>query len=131
MKPVDPHELPAVWQWARPGVEQVIREQGLRILPEDVYFALRSGNAWMFTVEDVGFVVLQRHADVDGSGALFVWLTWGEPQRMEEHYAATLEEINEMAKRVKCGVVRMWSNRKGWERVGWKLTHHIYEREVL
>lgn len=131
MKAVELHELADVWQWARPGVEQLLREYGERLIAEDVYFAIRSGQAWMFTIEDAGFVVLQKHTDVDGSAALFVWLTWGERGELKEHYERSLEELNEMAKKAKCRVLRMWSPREGWQRVGWKLTHHVYEREVV
>lgn len=131
MRPVEQTELADVWQWARAGVEQIIKEQGLNIIAEDVYVALRGGQAWMFTVEADGFVILQRHVDVDGSGTLFIWMTWGHSGEMRQHYEAAIAELEGMARKANCARLRMWSNRRGWQRAGWTLKAYVYEREII
>ena len=73
-------QLHEVWGWVRRGLLDCIDRAPAHYLPEDVYAALRAGSAWLFAVErhgeDVGFVVLERHADPDGV-VLFVFAAIG------------------------------------------------------
>lgn len=128
MQAVPPEQLNDVWRWARRGVEQVLQKQSPRVLPEDVYYALRMGVAWLYTVDDRGFLIVQRHIDADGSAALFVWIIWG---RLKDDREVITQELNEMARKAQCRIIRQQSNRKGWQRAGWALKAYVYECEVI
>lgn len=130
LQPVAPQDLSDIWPWVREGVQDVILKCNERFLPEDVYHSLRLGHSFLYTIDDVGFVIVKRDTDVSGEGALFVWIMWAEPETMRPREEQCFAELAELARKANCRVVRMHSPREGWERRGWNITHRIYEREV-
>lgn len=135
LRPILPAQLYAEWGWVRSGLLHCIEKTQERHLPEDVYHAIRAGGSFLFAIEyrgdDVGFVVLQQHADPDG-GALFIWALWIEPGFgvvIENDFVSALED---KARSIGLGRLRMHSPRKGWNRRRFfRPVSVIYEREVV
>lgn len=101
-KPVTPHEVPDVWSFVEPGIEQVIRRcKADEWTPRDIRRYLRYGNAHLY-VRDEGFVVLERLlAGISGEPYLNVWLMWfkpGEAKKLKTELIAWLDNARDHAK---------------------------------
>lgn len=96
-------------------------------LPEDIYTAIKTGSAFLYAIEDKGFAVFQKHADVDGP-VLFVWILSG---RLMAYKDQLYTEIDELARGINARRIRWHSPRKFWARNGYgKMKTTIYEREL-
>jgi hypothetical protein len=128
---VPAEKLAEAWKSIKPGVEHVSSRFGERIIAEDVYHAIKSAQAWLFTIAgDVGFIVLRKSYEMTGEPNLFVWLIYGKPHRLKALEQDIYQELAEMAKNAGCARLQFWSQRKGWQQRGWKLSHYVYEKEV-
>ncbi|MCU0810607.1 MAG: hypothetical protein MUE59_06155 [Thiobacillaceae bacterium] len=122
---VPPQALHDVWPHVLPGVE-AIRERCREVwLPEDVYAALRYGDAqlWAWPGLD-SWMVLRVVTDLHSAArTMLVWLAWsrpGTPDRLCEG----LDWARQVARQAQIGTVAFESPRKGWERrapqLGWR-----------
>lgn len=131
---IPPAELHDVWGWVRNGLVACIGKTGERWLPEDVYVSLKGGQSHLFAIEhkgdEIGFTVLQQHADPDGP-VLFVWAMWVEPGAGIGIEGKIVQALGDKAREIKARRIRMQSPRKGWARRAlWRATAVIYEHEV-
>lgn len=129
--------LADVWSWIRPGLEQMIVQTELEILPEDVYALVKAGGAFLFMIrddngEDLGFTILQRHVEIDGSATLLVWFMWGLPGQLWTAQNEIHEHLAQLARGTRCKRLRMHSTRsaKAWQRRGWQPKQTVFERGV-
>jgi hypothetical protein len=127
LAPVSLDKLDDVWSWVREGLWSVKEKCSEPWIPEHIYTALRSGSAFLYTIEDAGFAVFQRHADVDGP-VLFVWILHGKLAPYEKQLYT---DIDELARGINARRIRWHSPRKGWAQRGYaKMKTIIYEREL-
>lgn len=122
---VNPLRLHDVWEWVRKGLEVTRRRSKSQWLPEDVYAAIKNGQASLFLIEDRGFIVLQEVAGASGK-ELFVWVIWGQLRDIEAELFAWLRECKR-----KAGAVRVWwrSPRRWDARKDVRLSEYVFELE--
>ena len=128
LKPVTQAQLRDVWPWVKAGLEATIKKCNDDYLAEDVYVSLRQSVSYLYTIEDKGFVILQRHVDPDGP-VLFVWCLHapGFMPRADEIMA----DIDELARSIGATLIRHHSPRGAWERIGYfKPKSVVYERRI-
>lgn len=124
---VHPDCLHKVWPAVRGELERTIRKCGkTHWLPEDVYTAIRTNNAYLYSC-DGGWFVLQKHDDPDGP-VLFVWVMVGI--EMMQHKDKILETLDGFAVTMKAKRIRMNSPRKAYCKLGFDAVATIYEREL-
>lgn len=126
---VNPELLHDIWTWVRPRLERVIEKTGEKgWIPEDIYHAVRSGAAAMATIgQDDGIIVMQKQSRFYGT-VLFVWVLEGD--NLDEIQRECFDEARGIARAMGAKKIIQHSPRKGWERVGFKATHMIYEMEA-
>lgn len=120
----------ADWDRYRAGILRVVEKTGDTYRPEDVYFRLKSGTAWLYDFETFGFLVLTQEYDHDGL-VLFVWIVFCEAGkavgRKDEMYAA----LEDLAREAKAKRIRYQSPLRGWEReTFFQQKAVVFEREV-
>lgn len=97
-------------------------------LPEDVYAAVLTNNAWMFVSDEPeGVLVVQKDVNPwNGETALHVWLAHcvdGLELIGDETYAL-LDQL-----KTKIGASRItMDGRPGWQKRGWKIKKILFER---
>ena len=126
---VPPEDLGSVWEWVRAGLVKTIARTHERYLPEDVYHALRSNTAWLFKIEDIGFVVFREETDPDGK-VLYVWVLWVERNAGISYKDEIWSAIDATAAKQKAKRIR-WQSPRRWD--AWpdsKLVRYVYEREL-
>jgi hypothetical protein len=126
---VSAERLRDIWDWVRPRLERVlVKNKETGWIPEDIYASVKSGVATLATIgEDDGIIVMQRQVRSEGP-VLFIWVLEGEG--LERMMDACFDEARRLAKLAGARKIIQYSPRKGWERVGFKATHTIYEMEV-
>lgn len=129
--------LADVWPWCRQGLDQIIGDAGLELTQEDVYAMVRQGVAFLFLIrddagEDLGFTILQRHIEIDGSATLLVWFMWCPPGALWRVQGEVHEHLAQLARGIRCKRMRMHSNRSAnaWQRRGWEPKQTVFERGV-
>lgn len=133
-----PHALLVdVWSWVRAGVVQILEESKTEMLADDVYMVLRQANAFLFLIrdesgEDLGFTIVQRHVEIDGSATLLVWFMWCPPGALWRVQGEIHEHLAVIARNARCKRLRMHSTRsvKAWQRRGWEPKQTVFERGV-
>lgn len=126
---VPANEIDQHWPRVAAGLARIIARTQPAWTAGDVLCALASGGAFLFLVGADGFVILQRFAGDDGKGMLFVLASAGKDWGGDR--PAVYAEIEEVARRMQCRVIRMISPRAGWQRDPyWSLVGHVYEHEV-
>lgn len=126
MKHVPPSDLASHWPAVREYVKRAVDRFGERITVEELYYALRQNMAALY-MNHRGMLVAQKVIELDGTITLFVLIAAGE---MAEDEAEWMQMLEKLAGTIGAVRIRMASPRKGWERVGWKVAHTVYEREV-
>lgn len=131
---IPPAELYDVWGWVRNGLLACFGRTNERWRPEDVYLSLKGGQSHLFAIEskgdEVGFTVLQQHADPDGP-VLFVWALWVEPGAGLPIEAQIVRALEGKAGEIKAKRIRMQSPRRGWaRRHQFDAVSTVYERSV-
>ena len=124
------------WPFVRKGLDSMLEKHQDRWLPEDVYFELMAGTAFLYIInhedEELGFMVVKKFVDFDGL-ALFVWIIHAENGSMKENdrWKDVMAELDALAKNVGAKRIRHYSPRGGFGEIGaFDLKMHIYEREV-
>ena len=114
----------------RAGLLECFAKTDARFLPEDVYLRLRSGSAWAYDVDGIGFIVLTQEYDPDGL-VLFVWALWCERGKLLPIVGEFYQALETLAREAKAKRIRMSSPRKGYERNPFfHPTVMLYEHEV-
>ena len=132
---VPPDAISDVWDMVRDGIEEVARH-GDHWRPEDVYMALRQGQANLHIAyvdgRYSGLIVAMSSRAYDGP-ILHVWAVYavpGMPRLRRECYA----KLQEFARNMQARRIIFTSPRRGWERVGrlfgFKPALTIFECEV-
>jgi hypothetical protein len=111
----------AVWEQILPGVRRALEHQCEGLRPEDVYCALKTQQAFLFTCDE-GFLVL-RETPNDNTGLrdLLIWIAHMDGEgSMIKKYAS---EVDEIAKKANLSGIQIASMRPGYERAlpeGWQ-----------
>jgi hypothetical protein len=116
-----------VWPTVRVGLDAVRVKCREAWHPSDVYAAIVSGKAFLYTMYD-GFCVLQVNPTFGGP-ELFVWVMYG-PNLLKDHEAEIEAELAKLARTVSARWIRHKSPLRGWERRGWTVKERVYEKEV-
>jgi len=133
LRVVEPANVRRWWSIVRHGLEKVVDRTDPDWIPEDVYVALRSGEASLLLgFEDdlyVGFaVVLKRVHPFDGTPVLFIWALY---IRTIGKLDALMDLVLANAKQDGFKSLVFQSPRKAWQRRLWargfKLREHIFE----
>lgn len=128
MTPIPADQLHAHWPWVRKGLEEVRKKCREEWLPEDVYLALKTGNAFLVTLDNDGFLVLQKHHGFRGP-ILFVWVVWG-PHRLQQRQQEIEDGLDDIARGMGAAAIRHHSPFKAWARQGYTEMNRIYQRAV-
>ena len=128
---IHPSKVREVWPVVREGLEAVLARRKHRWIPEDVFLALNTGQAFLYMIADRGFIIAKSFADDDGL-ALFIWVLYARPGTLKECRDEVLSDLENLARRIGAKRIRHYSSRKGWEAHDmFKLQQYIYEREVM
>ncbi len=127
LAPVPPERLHDSWGWIRDGLWRVKEKCNEPWFPEDIIYQLGAKTAFIYAAQDKGFLIFQRHTDLDGP-VLFVWIISGELMPFREQIKADVQEI---ARSIGAKRVRFHSPRKGYAKMGFgKMKTTIYELEL-
>ena len=125
---INPVYIRNVWQQVKVGLIAVQRKTGEQWLIEDVYAALKTGSAQLFTFPD-GFVVLQSLRDQwTNEPCLHIWITHhAGHDDLTEDFISNLRKLADNAgvKKVTFTSPRRWDRRSGAT-----LKSYNYELEV-
>lgn len=115
--PIHPANLHPVWEKVREGLTKIkakIREDWM---PEDVYHALKAGEAQLFlAIRDqgfAGFFILRKvQAEYSRENIMHVWCAYSEGD--DDVFEQCLDFIREAATKAGCKRLTFGSQRKGW-----------------
>lgn len=125
---VPPAQLRAVWPRVLAGLAEVQAASPEPWWPEDVYHAIKSGAAQLFTAGPSAWVVVA--VDVEpftGDRVLHLWAGYSEPGTDVLEQAMT--QLQQIAKEAGCIAVRFGSTRKGWSK-RYRIHSITYEVQV-
>ena len=125
---INPADLHSVWFQVRSGLEVVLEKSFDTWIPEDVYCAIKTGNAQLFLI-DGGFVVMQSNRDQwTNEQSLHIWITFHESGNFDvtDDFHSNLRKLADNA-----GINKItFSSKRRWERKsGAKVKEIIYELE--
>lgn len=119
-----------VWPVVKEGLEAMLKRYKVRWIPEDIFLACVTGQAFLYMIKDVGFLVAKNFVDPDGL-ALFVWVIYGKPGALKAHRVELLADLDELARKIGAKRIKHYSQRRGWSGMNmFELKQYIYEREV-
>jgi hypothetical protein len=118
-----------VWPVVKEGLEAVLKRFKHRWIPEDVFTALVTGQAFLYMIADHGFIIAKNYLDADGL-ALFIWVIYAKPGTLKAHREEILLDLDVLARRIGAKRIRHYSSRRGWGRDMFEQKQYIYEREV-
>ena len=125
--------LHPAWPYVRRGLEKILERCPDSWIPEDVYFAIRSGKASLFIFPG-GFYVAEVLTDPNnGSKKLNVWTLYTEPNQEENVRNAIIQSLDTLAAQAGCKATRFVSPRSGWGRYlasDFAEVARIYERSA-
>ncbi len=133
---VHPNELHDYWDEIKKGLEIVKQTSGNGWIPEDVYNEIRNNRSTLHlgdvNGEYAGFIVLSPQQDYD-CGTLFIWICYSiNPEN--DVVKIFLEDIKQMARKIKARNIKFMSARKGWERrlkdYGFEPVQTLFKLEV-
>lgn len=124
MREIAAAQLHDYWPKIFPGLIDIKSRCSPTWLPEDIYAALRNGQAVLYMLSESAFCVLQPLMDHDGK-RLFVWVMYG-PNELEARQQEIQQWLKQKARDIGAKAVRMHSPR-GWHAVGWTQREVIYE----
>lgn len=130
MQHILPNQVDEHWDRVKAGLQRIINKAGTPgWTPGDVLCALASGSAHLALIDDDAWLIWQRYPGDDGKGILFIWACEGIG--LKRHGPKVFAELQDMARFMKCRVVRMISPRKGWAAEDFfRMTGYVYEHEV-
>ena len=124
---VNPADLHSVWFHVKQGLEIVLERSFDTWIPEDVYCAIKGGNAQLF-VFDGGFIVVQRLNDQwTNEPYLHIWITYHETNTdVVDEFHSNLRKLADNAgiQKITFGSKRRWDRKSGA-----KVKEIIYELE--
>jgi len=123
---VHPSDLRGCWATVLDGLKQMPAEDWI---PEDVYHAIRSGQATLFVFEEAGdyagFVVLERVVErFSGTVSCHVWLAYNA--KGQDTYDAAVSLYRDAAKQMGASRITFSSPRPGWAK-RYRLLSATYE----
>lgn len=121
-------DIRKAWDTVRLGLEHVRRKASPEWLPEDIYAACVTGQAFLYSA-DCGFIVVQPQTNkITSEPELLVWVAYSN---MPDSVSTFQGAVDNVARDNGFKRLVMWSNRPGWEKVpGWVPKNVIYEREL-
>lgn len=128
--PVSPDDLHGVWELVKRGLGSVLLKTGERWKPEDIYTAIKIGNASLHTCaidnRYAGFIVTQKSLGFDG-WELFVWAAYSREHNMQALCGPWVEEFG---RSLKAKRIVFFSPRRAWERSDFVAKSVRYEKEL-
>lgn len=122
---VAPGDVFHAWPAVREGLEKVREHTSETWLPEDVYCALKAGQATLHIEKDGGgFVVLRQENHFDGIG-LHIWCAYSKSLKKLPVY---IDEIRQMARSIGAKRITL-SSKRDWSKY-FKPAMTLYE-EIL
>lgn len=112
---VPPEGLSRDWAFYRKGIEEIISYGGVRFIPEDVYSRIKTGHAFLYRVDDVGFFVVEKCLEhCSDEPFMNVWLMWFKPGFGLPHKDELIDYLDRMAKAAGCLWIRFGTTREAW-----------------
>lgn len=127
MREIRADQLHDYWPVVVEGLAAIKAKRHPTWIPEDVYAALKNGQAVLYMLSESAFCVLQKTFDHDGS-RLFVWAMYG-PNELAERQQEIQDWLKQKARDIGAKAVRMQSPR-GWHGAGWTQREVIYELDL-
>lgn len=123
LKLIQPEELQSVWPAVRRYLENVQHYDTW--IPEDVYHAIKSRQAVLYTVDGGCLIVKSLRDQYSNEPYLHVWIAYSDNVGAIEN---CLSQVDAIAKSL--GITRITCNstRPGFERAGFKRKMMSYER---
>lgn len=135
LRRITPNDLVFEWERVRHGLEICRETTSDDWLPEDVYMAIKSGNAALYVGEDdgdyLGFLVVQLLPMFHGA-RLHVWCAYSATDKplMREY----MQRVREIAQAAGAKKITFSSTREEWvtvsKRLGFKVGQTNFEMEV-
>lgn len=133
---ISPEDLHTVWQVVRDGMLKSSEYSNDQWIPEDAYCAIKANQAslylWIYEGDVIGHIILQKKPTYYGL-CLHIWSLYVEPEH-GDLIDSNMNQIDDIALRLKCHRISFWSPRKGWdrraERLGFSPVMTIYEKEM-
>jgi hypothetical protein len=128
MSPVPPEKLDDCWFWIHKGLLKVIERAKADWTPADVYLAVKSKQAFLYTLgQDDAFIVLKIMQDQRGP-FLFIWVLYGAFAHIRHE---VMRDLRRLAQSVGARSLRVESPR-GWHKwdLGWRIKNVIYEADI-
>lgn len=119
------------WNWVRPGLVEVARENDAAWLPEDIYSSVQAGTASLLLAEGdtAGFLVAQVYTEALGGPKVFYIIAAFHPAGNAQQLYG--EAVDETARELGCDVIEFGSLRRGFERQGgWEIDRIVYRRRL-
>jgi hypothetical protein len=123
------------WDFIKQGIISILDKTQDRWLPEDIYWLIKQNSIWAYVVldgeEKLGVVLLQPTNGWDGK-ELYLFGGWNIGSRDVIEFS--MPEIVKVAKHCQARRIKFQSPRKGFdkyvERIGFKYSHSMFEREL-
>lgn len=117
-----------VWPFVKSKLEEIKARYDQDWEIQDVYDDIVSGVAFLYGVDhDESFVITAPQVNTfTGETELYIWAAWGDGFAQGKH----MDKLFELANGI--GAIRlvMASQRRGFERAGWKIKEITYTLEV-
>jgi len=111
---IPPEQLRSVWPRVRDGLAKVQEASPEPWWPEDVYHALKTGAAQLFTAGDDALVVTAIDVEpFSGNRTLHLWAGYSEGESVVD---AAIDQLKRIARESGCTSIRFGSTRKGWSK---------------
>jgi hypothetical protein len=115
--PIHPEALHGVWSEVKAGLQKILEKSPEDWLPEDIYHALRSGQAQLVLVVGEkgmeGFLVLRvLRREFSRAQDMHVWCAYSRGD--EDVFEHGLQFIRNAARQAGCKGITFSSRRKGW-----------------
>lgn len=122
---LSPDVLASTWPEIRAGLEKVKEHTSEAWLPEDIYCALKAGQATLYIEKDGGgFVILRQENHFDGIG-LHIWCAYSKSLKKLPVY---IDEIREIARSINARRITL-SSKRDWSKY-FKPAMTIYEEDL-
>lgn len=136
---VNPNHLSAVWGKVKPCIDEILqrvnkREQVEFWIPEDVYAAIKVGEAHLL-MRDEGWIIFRIEADkYTGIRKFYVWMLYAYDNLVENFLALGESELVDIARQYQCELIEFRAIRTGWLKVapelGYKTILHSFSKRI-
>lgn len=108
-----------VWDWIRPGIEEIMGGASVDWRPEDLYACCLYGQAEIYMDPETGGFLITQERQMPFKNEKFL-LLWVGHDKGGEAFHKHIREVESIALAKGCSHIEFWSSRKGMARLGSK-----------